>query len=64
MDFTHVVKIQIFVKNISEAKIVSSIRDELFIESKPASTLVEVSEFVKEGCHLEIDMVAAKPRNS
>jgi len=32
----------------------------LFSESKPASTLVEVSGFVKEGCSLEVDAVAAK----
>lgn len=60
MSFDDVVKLQIYVKNIKNAKIVSSIRNELFSESKPASTLVEVSGFVKEGCELEIDIVAAK----
>ncbi len=60
MSFDDVVKLQIFVKDINYAKTVSSIRDELFLVSKPASTLVEVSGFVKEGCCLEIDVVAAK----
>ncbi len=60
MTFDDVVKLQIYVKNISYAKTVSSIRDELFANSKPASTLVEVSGFVKEGCSIEIDAVAAK----
>jgi len=60
MSFDDVVKLQIYVKDIKDAKIVSSIRNELFAKSKPASTLVEVSGFVKEGCALEVDVVAAK----
>lgn len=60
MSFDDVVKIQIFIKDIKESKVVSSVRNELFATSKPASTLVEVSGFVKEGCGLEIDVVAAK----
>jgi 2-iminobutanoate/2-iminopropanoate deaminase len=62
MSFYDVVKIQIFLKNITDAKVVSSIRDQLFPESKPASTMVEVSGFVKADCLLEIDMVAAKSK--
>ena len=61
MSFDDVIKLQIFVKDISDSKAVSAIRNELFEKSKPASTLVEVSGFVKEGCSLEIDVVAAKP---
>jgi enamine deaminase RidA (YjgF/YER057c/UK114 family) len=62
MSFDDVVKIQIFLRDISDAKVVSSIRDELLTVSKPASTMVEVSGFVKGDCLLEIDMVAAKPK--
>ncbi len=50
MSFDDVVKLQIFLKDIGDAKIVSSIRDELFQMSKPASTMVEVSGFVKVDC--------------
>ncbi len=60
MSFDDVVKLQIYVRDITYAKTVSSIRDELFATSKPTSTLVEVSGFVKEGCSIEIDAVAAK----
>jgi len=60
MTFDDVVKLQIFVKDIEDSKIVSSVRNELFLNSKPASTLVEVSGFVKEGCSIEVDAVAAK----
>ncbi len=64
MSFDDVVKIQIFLKDINDAKIVSLVRDELFHISRPASTLVEVAGFVKEGCSLEIDAIAAKSRAS
>lgn len=57
-----VVKLGVFVKDIKDSKIVSKVRDELFENSKPASTLVEVSNFVKDGCCVEIDVVAAKVR--
>lgn len=60
MSYDHVVRLQIYVKDISYAKTVSQIRDELFSVSKPASTLVEVSGFVKDGCSVEIDAIAAK----
>ena len=60
MSLDDVVKLQIYVRDIGHAKVISSIRDELFSISKPASTLVAVSGFVKEGCSVEIDAVAAK----
>jgi len=62
MSFDDVVKLQIYVKDIKDAPLVSAIRNELFVKSKPASTLVEVSGFVKEGCCVEIDAVAAKSK--
>ena len=60
MTFDNVVKAQIFIKDISQSKIVSAIRDEIFKNSKPVSTLVEVSGFVKEGCMVEIEVTAVK----
>ena len=60
MTTDNVVKVQIFIKDISESKKVSTIRDEIFHDSKPASTLVEVSGFVKEDCMIEIEVTAAK----
>lgn len=60
MSFDDVVKLQVYVKDIAKASVTSKVRDELFENSKPASTLVEVSGFVKEGCFVEIDAVAAK----
>lgn len=60
MTMDNVVKVQIFVKDIKDAKIISGIRDEVFKNSKPTSTLVEVSNFVKEGCCVEIEVTAVK----
>ena len=55
----HFMKPESFVKDINDSKIVSGIRDEVFKNSKPASTLVEVSNFVKDGCCVEIEVTAA-----
>jgi len=60
MSFDDIVKLQIYVKDKSCVKTVSSVRDELFANSKPASTFVEISGFVKDGSCVEIDAVAAK----
>lgn len=60
MTMDDVVKVAIFVRDIGEAKVVSGIRDEVFRNSKPVSTLVEVSNFVKDGVRVEIEVVAAR----
>ncbi|PIR44237.1 hypothetical protein COV23_01075, partial [Candidatus Wolfebacteria bacterium CG10_big_fil_rev_8_21_14_0_10_31_9] len=51
---------QIFIKDITQAKIVSAIRDDVFKNSKPVSTLVEVSGFIKDECVIEIKVTAVK----
>ena len=60
MSMDDVVRVGILVKDIREATVVSKIRDKVFENSKPASTLVEVSNFVKDGCCVEIEVTAAK----
>ncbi len=60
MTFDNVVKAQIFIKDITQSKIVSAVRDDVFKDSKPVSTLVEVSGFVKEGCMIEIEVTAVR----
>lgn len=59
MSFDDVVKMQIFVKDIKQSKIVSNLRDIHMKKSCPASTLVEVSGFVKDDCLVEIEVTAA-----
>jgi 2-iminobutanoate/2-iminopropanoate deaminase len=53
-----VAKTQIFLTNISDFSVVSPIRNEFFAESQPASTLVEVSALVREGCKIEVEVIA------
>lgn len=60
MSFDDVVKAQIFVKDIHNSSKISAIRDEYFKNSKPASTMVEVGGFVKDGCCVEIEIIAVK----
>jgi enamine deaminase RidA (YjgF/YER057c/UK114 family) len=60
MALKDVVKVQIFIKDMKNLKIISGVRNEILKDIKPTSTLVEVSNFVKEGCCLEIEVTAAK----
>ena len=60
MTMDNVVKAQIFLTNINDSSTVSNIRDEVFKNSRPASTLVEVKNLVKEGCCVEIEVTAVK----
>jgi len=53
-----VVKTQIFLTDINDFSTVSPIRNEYFGESEPVSTLVEVSALVREGCKIEIEVIA------
>lgn len=53
-----VVKAQIFLTDIDDFAAVSAIRNEYFGESKPVSTLVEVSALVREGCKVEVEVIA------
>lgn len=56
----NVVKAQIFLTNMSDFSKVSPVRNKYFANSKPVSTLVEVSKLVKEGCCVEIEVIAIK----
>lgn len=57
-----VVKAQIFVTDISEYPKVSAIRNQYFANSKPVSTLVEVTRLVRDGCKIEVEAMAVTAR--
>src|SRR4051812_38732362 len=44
LSFKNVVKAQVFLTNIKDFPVVSEVRNKYFAESKPVSTLVEVSK--------------------
>jgi reactive intermediate/imine deaminase len=60
MSLDDVVKAQIFLTDINDFSKVSLIRNRYFEKSKPVSTLVEVSKLVKDGCIVEIEVIAMK----
>jgi len=60
--FEDVVKVTVFLLRIEDRAAVNTMRQKFFGESRPASTLVEVSAFVVPGALVEIDAVARKPQ--
>jgi enamine deaminase RidA (YjgF/YER057c/UK114 family) len=54
----HVVKVTIFMTDISERPLINPLRIEYFGENRPASTLVEVSALVDPRLKVEIEAVA------
>ena len=55
-----VVKVVIYVKNMADFPKISKIRNKYLQNSKPVSTLVEISNTVKPWCDIEIDVIAMK----
>lgn len=58
--FEDVVKVTVYLLRIEDRAAVNTVRRRFFGESRPASTLVEVSAFVIPGALLEIDAVARR----
>lgn len=57
-----VVKAVIYVTDMSDFKEISAVRNKYFAKAKPVSTLVEINKTVKEGCDLEIEVIAIKKK--
>ena len=57
-----VIKATIFVTNMDDFAKISPVRNKYFKNSEPVSTLIEVSKLVKEGCLLEIEVIAVKKK--
>ncbi len=57
-----VVKVVIYVTKIDDFSKISPIRNKYLVNSKPVSTLVEINKTVKEGCDIEIDVIAIKKK--
>jgi 2-iminobutanoate/2-iminopropanoate deaminase len=59
--FADVVKVTVSLTDIADRAAINPVRQEIFGESRPASTLVEVSALAIPGAKLEIDAVALIP---
>jgi 2-iminobutanoate/2-iminopropanoate deaminase len=60
MAFTDVVKVQTFLTSMPDFEKYSPIRNRYFAENKPVSTLLEVKGLAREGCCVEIEVVAMR----
>ncbi len=60
--FDDVVKVTVYLRHIADRAAVNDVRRRRFGQSRPASTLVEVSAFVVPGALVEIDAVARRSR--
>ena len=56
-----VVKVTVFLTDVADRPLVNPVRQEFFGETRPASTLVEVSALVIPGARIEVEAVALIP---
>ncbi len=59
--FQDVVKVTAFLLDVNDRAAINPVRQEVFGDARPASTLVEVSALAVPGALLEIEAVAAIP---
>jgi len=59
--FADVVKVTVFLTDIADRARINPVRQEVFGDARPASTLVEVSALVVPGAKVEIEAVALVP---
>ncbi len=59
--FGDVVKVTLFLTDVSDRSRINSVRQEHFGASRPASTLVEVSALAVPGAKVEVEAIAVMP---
>jgi reactive intermediate/imine deaminase len=59
--FGDVVKVTVYLTDVGDRAAVNPVRQEVFGEARPASTLVEVSALVIPGAKIEVDAIAVLP---
>ena len=59
--FSDVVKVTLFLTDIDDRPLINPVRQEVFGETRPASTLVEVSALAIPGARVEVEAVALVP---
>jgi 2-iminobutanoate/2-iminopropanoate deaminase len=56
--FADVVKVTVFLTDVDDRPAINPVRQEVFGETRPASTLVEVSRLAIPGARIEVEAVA------
>jgi len=59
--FADVCKVTVFVRNMADREKINTVRKDYFGPHRPASTLVEISRFVRDDLLLEIEAIAVLP---
>jgi reactive intermediate/imine deaminase len=59
--FEDVVKVTVYLTDIDDRPLINPLRQEVFGEARPASTLVEVPRLAVEGAKVEIECIAVMP---
>ena len=59
--FCDVLKVTVFLRNMEDRARINPVREEVFGESRPASTLVEIAKLVHPDMLVEIEAVAGVP---
>ena len=62
--FGDVAKVTVYLTDVDDRAKINPVRQEVFGDSRPASTLVEISRLAIPGARIEIDAVAAVPRSA
>jgi 2-iminobutanoate/2-iminopropanoate deaminase len=60
--FEDVVKVTVYLTDVDDRPKINPVRQEVFGDARPASTLVEVSQLAVPGAKVEIEAVALIPR--
>jgi 2-iminobutanoate/2-iminopropanoate deaminase len=59
--FDDVVKVMVFLTDVDDRPLINPVRQEVFGDARPASTLVEVSRLAVPGAKVEVECVALVP---
>ncbi len=59
--FADVVKVTLYLTDVADRPLINPVRQEVFGDTRPASTLVEVSALVIPGARIEVEAVAVLP---
>ena len=60
--FADVVKVTLYLTDVNDRPLVNPVRQEVFGDTRPASTLVEISALVIPGAKIEVEAIAVVPR--
>ncbi|WP_311969781.1 RidA family protein [Pseudomonas baltica] len=60
--YADIVKVTLFLTDVNDRAAINGVRKRYFAQSRPASTLVEVSGLITPGARLEVEAIARLPR--